>query len=64
MKILAFITPDTSQNSKNSTVHSELSEFFGLAGISSQARDNRECIQKFPDWTPGATTANGTALCP
>jgi hypothetical protein len=23
----------------------------------------RECIQKFPDWAPGAKTANGTALC-
>jgi len=22
----------------------------------------RECIQKFPDWPPGARTANGTAL--
>jgi len=22
-----------------------------------------ECIQKFPDWTPGARTANGTSLC-
>jgi hypothetical protein len=21
------------------------------------------CIQKFPDWPPGARTANGTALC-
>jgi len=23
----------------------------------------RGCIQKFPDWQPGARTANGTALC-
>jgi len=23
----------------------------------------RECIQKFPDWPPGARTAYGTALC-
>jgi hypothetical protein len=23
----------------------------------------RECIQKFPDWPPGARTANGTTLC-
>jgi hypothetical protein len=23
----------------------------------------RRCIQKFPDWTSGARTANGTALC-
>jgi hypothetical protein len=28
----------------------------GLLGI-------RGCIQKFPDWPPGARTANGTALC-
>jgi hypothetical protein len=23
----------------------------------------RECIKKFPDWPPGARTANDTALC-
>jgi hypothetical protein len=23
----------------------------------------RKCIQKFPDWPPGARTANGTVLC-
>jgi len=23
----------------------------------------RGCIQKFPDWLPGATTANGKTLC-
>jgi hypothetical protein len=23
----------------------------------------RGCIQKFPDWPPGASTVNGTALC-
>jgi hypothetical protein len=23
----------------------------------------RVCIQKFPDWLPGASTVNGTALC-
>jgi hypothetical protein len=23
----------------------------------------RGCFQKFPDWPPGARTANGTALC-
>jgi hypothetical protein len=23
----------------------------------------RGCIQKFPDWPPGARTANGIALC-
>jgi hypothetical protein len=26
-------------------------------------RVKRGCIQKFPDWPPGARTANGTALC-
>jgi hypothetical protein len=26
-------------------------------------RHIRGCIQKFPDWPPGAKTANGTALC-
>jgi hypothetical protein len=25
--------------------------------------DVRGCIQRFPDWPPGARTANGTALC-
>jgi hypothetical protein len=25
--------------------------------------DVRECIQNFPDWPPGARTANGTAFC-
>jgi len=25
--------------------------------------DVRVCIQNFPDWPPGARTANGTALC-
>jgi hypothetical protein len=24
----------------------------------------RECIQKFPDWPPGARTANGTSSLP
>jgi hypothetical protein len=24
---------------------------------------NGGCIQKFPDWPPGARTANGTDLC-
>jgi hypothetical protein len=23
----------------------------------------RDCIQKFPNWPPGARTANGTAIC-
>jgi hypothetical protein len=26
-------------------------------------REIRGCNQKFPDWKPGARTANGTALC-
>jgi hypothetical protein len=26
-------------------------------------REARRYIQKFPDWPPGARTANGTALC-
>jgi len=26
-------------------------------------RNVQGCIQKFPDWPPGARTANGTALC-
>jgi hypothetical protein len=25
--------------------------------------DIRGCMQKFPDWPPGARTANDTALC-
>jgi hypothetical protein len=27
------------------------------------SRDLRGCIEKFPDWPPGARTAKGTALC-
>jgi len=27
-----------------------------------QSSDTRGCIQKFPDWPPGARTANGTVL--
>jgi hypothetical protein len=26
-------------------------------------RSKRGCIQKFPDWPPGAETENGKALC-
>jgi hypothetical protein len=25
--------------------------------------EKRGCVQKFPDWPPGARTANGIALC-
>jgi hypothetical protein len=28
-----------------------------------RSMDVRGCIQKFPDWLPGAKTVNGTALC-
>jgi hypothetical protein len=32
--------------------------------ISTVIKDNiRGCNQKFPDWSPGARTANGIALC-
>jgi hypothetical protein len=31
--------------------------------IKAEISDLRGCIQKFPDWPPGARTANGTALC-
>jgi hypothetical protein len=27
------------------------------------AKDIQGCIQKLPDWPPGARTASGTALC-
>jgi hypothetical protein len=30
--------------------------------ISTNQPSKRVCIQKFPDWPPGARTANGTAL--
>jgi len=26
-------------------------------------KEVRGCIQKFPDWLPGARTENGTTLC-
>jgi hypothetical protein len=31
--------------------------------FSDSLNDLRRCIQKFPDWQPGARTANGTVLC-
>jgi hypothetical protein len=33
-----------------------------LTGYQSNT-DKRGCIQKFPNWSPGARTANSTALC-
>jgi hypothetical protein len=36
-------------------------DFLGELGINE--RTIRACIQKFPDWPPGAVTANGTAVC-
>jgi hypothetical protein len=35
----------------------------GLKIPSERGRQIRGCIQKFPDWPPGARTANDTALC-
>jgi hypothetical protein len=35
----------------------------GLAISVSEVERIRRCIQKFPDWPPGARTANCTALC-
>jgi hypothetical protein len=32
-------------------------------GVGMDLKEIRMCIQKFPDWPPGAITANGTALC-
>jgi len=32
--------------------------------LTSLHRTLRGCIQKFPDWSPGARTANGTAPLP
>jgi hypothetical protein len=42
-----------------------------IKGTSHMSKENnvrtifhkRGCIQKFPDWPPGARTANGTVLC-
>jgi len=34
-----------------------------LATLLASFKVIRGCIQKFPDWPPGARTANGTALC-
>jgi hypothetical protein len=36
----------------------------GFVGANpTRGMDVRGCIQKFPDWQPGARTANDTALC-
>jgi hypothetical protein len=37
--------------------------FLSLPPRPDQLWDLRGCIQKFPDWPPGARTANDTALC-
>jgi hypothetical protein len=37
--------------------------FFNFSIINHIRWAVRLCIQKFPDWPPGARTANGTALC-
>jgi hypothetical protein len=36
---------------------------FGVSGVGTymDMKQIRGCIQKFPDWTSGARTANGTA---
>jgi hypothetical protein len=36
---------------------------FGVIKLRHTHTDVRGCIQKFPDWPPGARTANCTALC-
>jgi hypothetical protein len=36
--------------------HHAMKTDWGSGGI-------RGCMQKFPDWPPGARAANGTALC-
>jgi hypothetical protein len=40
-------------------------EFINTLTLTSPSRGEhtRIYIQKYPDWTPGAITANGTALC-
>jgi hypothetical protein len=35
----------------------------GRRGMNGIAQSVRGCIQKFPDWPPGARTAKGIALC-
>jgi hypothetical protein len=35
----------------------------GGVTTTSAVEEIRRYIQKFPDWPPGARTANGTALC-
>jgi hypothetical protein len=41
-------------------VHHDLGH---LLSESFSGMDIRRCIQKFPDWPPGARTANGTTVC-
>jgi len=38
------------------------SSHLGIVSTDSETEHAR-CLQKFPDWPPGARTENGTALC-
>jgi hypothetical protein len=43
---------------------SNLSQYYRADDISTAVQFKiRGCILKFPDWPPGARTANGTTLC-
>jgi hypothetical protein len=46
---------------KNVPLLNEFSVFLSIQF--NEKHRKRGCIQKFPDWPPGARTANGIALC-
>jgi hypothetical protein len=47
---------------KPGTMHKEV-ELFDIEVRLATRISIQGCIQKFPDWLPGATAANVTALC-
>jgi hypothetical protein len=57
------------RNRDNVTFHMKANMLRKIYGPKRTMEETREfsgvrgCIQKFPDWPPGARTANGTALC-
>jgi hypothetical protein len=51
---------------KDFLVESTIRSFWNVVKLTNQVSNwltVRGCIQKFPEWPPGARTANGTALC-
>jgi hypothetical protein len=57
-------TDHDKSSDKGTAIFFEIQFFFPpAANFMLEGEHKRGCIQKFPDWPPGARTANGTALC-